>query len=134
MLKISYFDGFTEELVSFDAIFDGRQCDVCFDCFIGEIKSKKFSFPVIETDLDLLIVLEGFLYLDKYYQIQIEDIGSIRCEFEWENMRVERNFDGGSFSCYCESEEHKVQLTKLEYLIYQIREKIVSYAKYGVEL
>ncbi|TQV84860.1 hypothetical protein [Aliikangiella coralliicola] len=134
MLDIDYFDGFTEELISFKAAIDGEKCNITFDCFIGRIRGDSFTIELADRPLDILSVMEALLELDERYELEIDDIGSVRLCFNWDGKDIHRYFDGCNLSQYSKEIKHKAQLENLENYLFAIRKNIVERSKKKAKL
>ncbi len=122
MLKVCFYDGFTNELVSFEALFTEGLCEVSRYKVHGETSDQLYSIILKEQDFDLLCVLEALYRLNERYESSVDGLGSIACTFEWSHERCCRYFSGRSLSSCADIEADKQILNEFEQIILNIRE------------
>ena len=129
-MKISYLDGFTEELIKFTAQNKGDSWKVEASWFSlkkdGRVPSAVFKLPRDLKKTDEL--MQNLVALNESYELTIDDLSSHNVTFTLEGKKYSRSFNGLGNFLYKEFPELKGKINYLVEVCDEIREEIKKYS------
>lgn len=124
MLTVRFSDGFTGDLVSFDALITAHECEIKSISAYGKVREKGYTVKLEADKFNLLSILKALNTLNERYERPIDGLGSITCAYKWDNKMCERYFSGYQMSDCAETVEDKNLLRALDDLLLRLRSSI----------
>ena len=125
---LNYSDGFTEELVSFEAQLFPHKAEVTFDCFIGYIRNKSIDVELELSTEELNCFKIDLSVFEDNYELEMTDLKSLSISFELNEHKFKKSFYGYSPSVIQKEKFGKNNLGKLDSIVDIIRNEIINYS------